>query len=56
MEKTKQITTSIPSFFLLIKLYFVYKVQGPSDQLFIFVVVDQGHDHLHHGDRDRDRE
>ena len=43
------------SFFLFIKLYFVYKVQGPSDQFFIFVVEDQGHDHLHHGDRDRGR-
>ena len=44
---------SSPSFSLFIKLYFVYKVQGPSDQFFIFVVKDQGHDHLHHGDRDR---
>ena len=42
-----------PSFSLFIKLYFVYKVQGPSDQFFIVVVKDQGHDHLHHGDRDR---
>ena len=41
------------SFSLFIKLYFVYKVQGPSDQFFIVVVKDQGHDHLHHGDRDR---
>ena len=43
----------LTSFSLFIKLYFVYKVQGPSDQFFIFVVKDQGHDHLHHGDRDR---
>ena len=28
-----------PSFFLFIKLYFVNKVQGPSDQFFIFVVM-----------------
>ena len=35
----------ISSFFLFIKLYFVYKVQGPSDQFFIFVVEDQGDDH-----------
>ena len=47
------IGTPRPSFSLFIKLYFVYKVQGPSDQFFIFVVKDQGHDHLHHGDRDR---
>ena len=33
----------------------MYKVQGPSDQLFIFVDENQGHDHLHHGDRDRGR-
>ena len=37
--------TPIPSFFIFIKLYFVYKVQGPSDQFFIFVVEDQGDDH-----------
>ena len=35
------------------KLYFVYKVQGFYDQFLIFVVEDQGHDHVHHGDRDR---
>ena len=27
------------SFSLFIKLYFVYKVQGSSDQFFIFVIV-----------------
>ena len=29
----------LPSFSLFIKLYFVYKVQGSSDQFFIFVIV-----------------
>ena len=30
---------SATSFSLFIKLYFVYKVQGSSDQFFIFVIV-----------------
>ena len=32
-------TDTYTSFFLFIKLYFVYKVQGSSDQFFIFVIV-----------------
>ena len=33
----------------------MYKVQGSYDQFLIFVVEDQGHDHVRHDDRDRGR-